>query len=77
MVDPDAPDPYYVQFAAILEARIRAGELAGRLPSERHLAEEYGIAYGTVRRAMDILREAGLIRSVHGRGTFAVKPTAS
>lgn len=76
MIDPDAPDPVYVQFAGILEAKIRAGELAGRLPAERQLAEEYGIAYGSVRRAMDVLREAGLVRSVHGRGTFAIPPGA-
>jgi GntR family transcriptional regulator len=40
------------------------------LPGERDLAEEYAVAYGTVRRAMGLVRERGLVVSVHGRGTF-------
>ncbi len=42
-----------------------------KLPSERSLAEEYGVAYTTVRHAMAVLRERGIIVTVHGRGTFA------
>jgi DNA-binding GntR family transcriptional regulator len=32
--------------------------------------DQYGVAYTTVRHAMAILRERGLIVTVHGRGTF-------
>jgi len=73
MVDPDSPVLAYMQVANELTDRIGRGELTGRLPAERDLASEYGVAYGTIRRAMEILRERGLIESVHGRGTF-VKP---
>ncbi len=73
MVDPDSPVLAYVQLADDLARLIGTGELTGRLPSERDLASEYGVAYGTVRRAMEVLRERGLVESVHGRGTF-VKP---
>ncbi|GGT33097.1 GntR family transcriptional regulator [Nonomuraea spiralis] len=45
-----------------------------RLPSELDLAEQYGIARMTVRRAMKELRERGLIRSVHGKGTYVQQP---
>ena len=41
-----------------------------RLRAERELAEHYEVAYGTVRRAMAVLRERGLIETIHGRGTF-------
>jgi DNA-binding GntR family transcriptional regulator len=75
VVDFDAPDPVYVQVADDLAARIRSGKLSGRLPAERQLAEEYGVSYGSVRRAMALLRELKLIRSVHGRGTFATPET--
>lgn len=74
MVDPDSPELAYIQLADALGKRIISGEITGRMPSERALAEEYGVAYGTVRRAMALLRERGLVESVHGRGTFATPP---
>jgi GntR family transcriptional regulator len=70
VINPDSPELAYVQLANIMAAKIQAGEIKGRLPSERDLAVEYGVAYGTVRRAMGVLRERGLVVSVHGRGTF-------
>jgi DNA-binding GntR family transcriptional regulator len=70
VVDPDSPVLAYVQVADDLAARIGRGDLTGRLPAERDLAKEYGVAYGTIRRAMEVLRERGLVESVHGRGTF-------
>ncbi len=73
MIDPDSPVLAYIQVADDLAGRIGRGELSGRMPAERDLAVEYGVAYGTIRRAMELLRERGLVESVHGRGTF-VKP---
>ena len=46
------------------------GEIELKLPSERSFAEEYEVAYTTVRHAMAVLRERGIIVTVHGRGTF-------
>lgn len=65
-------DLVYVRVAADIAARIASGELAPgtRLRSERDLADHYGVAYGTMRRAMQHLREQGLIVTIHGRGTF-------
>lgn len=70
--DHEGPDLLYVQLADYLQARIEQGDLrrGQRLAPERELAEEYGVGYMTVRRGMRELRERGLIRSVHGRGTF-------
>jgi DNA-binding GntR family transcriptional regulator len=69
---PGRPQLEYVRVADALAARITAGELAAgaRLPAEQALAEEYGVAYGTVRRAMDVLRDRGLIVTIWGKGTF-------
>jgi DNA-binding GntR family transcriptional regulator len=71
----DSADYVYVRLADHIEARIRSGELAlgRRLPAERDMAEEYGVAYLTVRRAMKELRERGLIKSVIGRGTYVME----
>ncbi|HWG61099.1 MAG TPA: winged helix-turn-helix domain-containing protein [Streptosporangiaceae bacterium] len=65
-------DLAYVQVADDIAARIASGELAAgtRLRAERDLAEIYGRSYGTIRRAMESLRERGLIVTIHGRGTF-------
>ena len=34
------------------------------------MADRWGVAYLTIRRAMAVLREQGLIVSVQGRGTY-------
>lgn len=62
----------YVQVADHIAARIAAGDLApgARLPAERDLAAEYGVAYDTIRRATALLRDRGLILTIVGRGTF-------
>ena len=69
-------DPYrnpkatYLQVAEAISARIRDGEITYKLPAERALAAEYGVAYQTVRRSMQLLRDQGLIITRQGRGTF-------
>jgi GntR family transcriptional regulator len=72
-VDPLGDDYAYVQVADDLESRIKHREFAEKLPSERDLADEYGTAYTTVRHAMAVLRERGLIVSRQGRGTYVRK----
>lgn len=44
------------------------------LPSEADLAVEYGVAKMTIRRALEVLRERGIIRTLHGRGSVVVGP---
>jgi DNA-binding GntR family transcriptional regulator len=60
----------YQQVADALAARIADGLYPFKLPSERDLAEEFGVSYPTVRHAMAILRERGLVVSILGRGTL-------
>jgi GntR family transcriptional regulator len=68
----DGPTPVYVRVADWIESRITSGELkpGARLPPEREMASDFGVAYDTVRRAAALLRERGLIITVHGRGTY-------
>jgi DNA-binding FadR family transcriptional regulator len=55
-----------------LRKRIAAGEWSatGRLPAERDLATEYGVARNTVRRAVEAIANDGTIERHIGRGTF-------
>jgi GntR family transcriptional regulator len=66
------PALVYVQVADWITGRIERGELqpGHKLPAERDLAAEIGVGYMTIRRAMRLLRERGLIVTVVGRGTF-------
>lgn len=66
------PELAYLRVADDIAARIGSGELTAktRLRAERELADHYGVAYGTIRRAMKELRARGLVTSVQGRGTF-------
>lgn len=55
--------PPYRTVSAALRERIDSGEwLPGeQIPSVRKIAEEYGVSIGTARKALVVLREAGLI----------------
>ena len=68
----DSSVPVAVQVARDIEADIEAGRIAPdtRLPSELELAEQYGVARLTVRRAIAMLRDNGKVITVHGRGSF-------
>ncbi len=62
----------YLQIADDLAAQIKAGALApgAAVPSEAELMERYGVASGTVRKAVAELRTTQLIETHHGRGSF-------
>lgn len=75
-IDPNCIKHAYQQIADAITTRIAVGRYPRKLSSERHLAEELGVSHVTVRHAMAILRERGLIISVHGRGTFNAAASA-
>jgi GntR family transcriptional regulator len=62
----------YAALAAAMRARIVAGEWppGSSIPAEQTLAAEHGVALGTMRRALDLMAEQGLVERIHGRGTF-------
>lgn len=77
-VPPFEADPLqlaYVQVADHIAARIEAGELerGTRLPPERELAAQYGVAYNTLRRSMDVLRDRGLVITLRGHGNYVAR----
>ncbi|POX44766.1 winged helix-turn-helix domain-containing protein [Streptomyces sp. Ru72] len=54
------------EIADALRTRIRTGELkpGERLPTQAELAEEFGVERGTVRQALRVLQDDGLLSSV-------------
>jgi DNA-binding FadR family transcriptional regulator len=58
--------------ARALKQRITSGEWSDsrRIPAERDLASDFGVARNTIRRAMELLEEDGAISRHVGRGTF-------
>jgi len=68
----NSPVPVYVQLADLIAKRIRSGELKADypIPSESWMQQNYGVARNTARRAVELLRERGLVYTIGGRGTF-------
>jgi DNA-binding GntR family transcriptional regulator len=64
--------PRYRQLAAILRRQIETGEIPPRtpIPPKRDLRDRYGVSGETVNKAVGILRDAGLVRTVPGLGIF-------
>jgi len=82
--DPDAEIDHdglvtpYRQLAGILRARIERGDWAPgrRMASEADLVQQYGLARSTVRRAIAVLAEDGVVVVVPQRGTFVAERDA-
>ena len=71
-IDFRSKTPSYKQLAARIRAAIAAGEYApdDQIPSLKRLAQETGLAQGTVQKAIRLLEDEGLVYTVNGRGSF-------
>ena len=76
-IDKGSYEPAYLQLANILRQSIAAGRLrpGDQLPSESQLCDRYRVSPMTVRRAINLLADQGVVTAEQGRGTF-VKPVA-
>lgn len=72
MIDHEGPVPVYQQLAAILREQITSGKLRPNrpIPSITTLVQEYGLARGTVVKAVQLLVDEELVYPVRGRGMF-------
>lgn len=75
LLDRQSQMPLYMQIHAQLREQIESGELESgtAVPSERELAEFYGISRMTARQALNELRNDGLVYQERGIGTFVAK----
>jgi DNA-binding GntR family transcriptional regulator len=71
-VDIKDPTPVYQQIADQLEKLIRSGHFkpGQKLPSESTLVQQTGAARMTVRHALEMLRDKGLIITAPARGSW-------
>lgn len=67
--------PVYLQIAEQISREISAGLLIDgqRLPSERQLALDYGVAVRTLRKSLARLTQMGLLTRKHGSGNYIRK----
>lgn len=72
VIDAQSATPIYVQLANLLRRGIEDGTYPQdrALPSIRTLQQAHGIADGTVQKALQILKDEGLVHTVRGRGVF-------
>src|SRR5690606_6038063 len=68
--------PLYQRLRDAFQTRIASGEWkpGGPIPTEAELTREYGVAIGTIRKAVDTLVSDGLLQRSQGRGTFVRRP---
>ncbi|MFG3439950.1 GntR family transcriptional regulator [Nonomuraea sp. NPDC047897] len=74
MIDREGPVPPYLQVAAALRDRILSGKIpvGRRIPSLVELEEEFGVARDTLRKAVKVLKQEGLVETVTGMGVYVV-----
>ena len=70
-----ANTPLYIQIYKIILSSIKNGEYRENtaLPSERELCDKYFVSRSTIRQTISLLKEAGFVYTVQGKGTF-IKP---
>lgn len=70
MIDPRLPR--YLKVRDFVAQAITQGELSpgDAIPTEAQLAKMHQVSVGTVRKAMDMLVNEGLVDRMHGKGTF-------
>ncbi len=62
----------YIQIHNDMKTKITTGawQVGSRIPSERKLAEDYGVSRMTLRQAVQNLIDDGLLRRAVGSGTY-------
>lgn len=75
-MSPGSSIPMYQQIKDVITSKIHSGEwpAGSMLPSENQLAEALGASRMTVNRPFRELALAGLLKRVHGVGTFVSEP---
>lgn len=73
-IDRDGPIPPYRQIAGALRERIESGGIppGRRIPSLVELEQQYDVARDTLRKAIRVLKDEGLVETVVGMGVFVV-----
>lgn len=75
----DAAGALHVQLADIIREKVYSREwgIGSKIPSEHELMNQFGVARGTVRRAVGSLVDEGILVRHQGKGTFVAEPGLS
>lgn len=67
--------PRYVQVASTLRRRIQEGQwgVGEKIATLEELENEFSVARVTVRQAIELLQDEGLLKSHQGKGTFVMR----
>jgi DNA-binding LacI/PurR family transcriptional regulator len=60
----------YLELSSIIKEQVLTGDLKGKVPSERELAEKYSVNFKTVNKAISALVGEGVLYRVRGKGAF-------
>jgi GntR family transcriptional regulator len=67
--------PKYLRIHGLLRDRITSGQwpAGSPLPAQRELADEFGVSLMTLRQALQLLIDDGLVDTRHGSGTYVAE----
>jgi LacI family transcriptional regulator len=68
--------PKYVKIARSIQSQV-AGRDGAKVPSSREVASAYGVSLVTASRAIQVLRDNGLIRTIERSGSFVASKPAT
>jgi DNA-binding transcriptional regulator YhcF (GntR family) len=73
-IDYESGEPVYLQIARLIRDQIIKGELpvGAQIPSGNEIHQSKGVTRMTYQHAVDQLRDAGLVVTRPGRGTFVI-----
>lgn len=76
VVNRDSPVPLYEQVAAILRDEIKGDPASGGkcLEAQQEMAARFGVSLITIRRALQMLADEGVLIMKQGKGTFIREP---
>lgn len=71
--------PLYLQLVDVIKEKVTSNTWTqgSKIPSENELAKEFDLSVGTVKKALDVLGQEGILFRRQGQGTFIASPDFS